>query len=86
MIRLPVPLLLTATNSSRSGAQQREDQALSAAELRLLQLIPSGEVITRLPLPLLLSATSKPNSAAQQIAVQLLLDAAVRRVQLRPSI
>ena len=32
MIRLPVPLLLTATNSSRSGAQQREVQTLSAAD------------------------------------------------------
>jgi hypothetical protein len=56
--RLPVPLLLTATNSSRCGAQQREVQALSAAELRLLQLIPSGEVITRLPLPLSLMPTT----------------------------
>jgi hypothetical protein len=56
--RLPVPLLLTATNSSRCGDQQREVQALSAAELRLLQLIPSGEVITRLPLPLSLMPTT----------------------------
>jgi hypothetical protein len=37
MIRLPVPLLAASTKSSRSGgAQQREDQALSAAELRLV--------------------------------------------------
>lgn len=53
--------LLTATNSSRSGAQQREVQTLSAAELRLVQLIPFGEVITRFPLPLLLTATSSPS-------------------------
>ena len=47
MIRLPVPLLLTATNSSRCGDQQREVQALSAAELRLLQVIPSGDDLPR---------------------------------------
>ena len=75
MIRL-LPLLATATSSSRCGDQQRQAQVLSAAEVRLVQLLPSGEVITRLPVPLLLNATSRPSSAAQQIATQLLLVAA----------
>ena len=36
MIQFLVSLLATATSSSRSGAQQSELQALSAAELRLV--------------------------------------------------
>ena len=85
MIRL-LPLLATATSTSRCGDQQRQVQVLSAAEVRLVQVLPSGEVITRLPVPLLLNATSRPSSAAQQSAIQLLVLAALRRDQLRPSL
>jgi hypothetical protein len=42
----------TATKRLSCGLHAMEVQKLSAALVRAVQLMPSGEVITRLPLPL----------------------------------
>ena len=56
--RLPVPSLLTATNKPLPYVT--EYHWLPAAELRLVQVIPSGLVITRLFVPVILTATNRP--------------------------
>ena len=58
----PVPLQLTATNKPLPPTVPyvTEDQPLSDADVRLVQVTPSGLVITRLPVPLSLTATNKP--------------------------
>ena len=56
---------------------------LSAADVRLVQVIPSGLVITRLPVPLPLTATNKPLPYVTEY--QSLFAADVRAVQLTPS-
>jgi hypothetical protein len=60
----PVPVLLTAQNSPNSFAQVTDRQSLSAADVLLVQVIPSAEVITLFPVPLLLTAQNSPNSFA----------------------
>ena len=45
----PVPDSATATNKLLPNVTER--QALSAAEVLIVQLIPSGEVITLFPVP-----------------------------------
>ena len=51
----------------------------------MVQVIPSGLVITRLPLPLFETATNRPTSADQHTDSQLLSAALVRMVQVIPS-
>ena len=58
MTRLPVPVLDTATKSPFPYVT--ELQSLSTAEFRLVQLMPSVEVMTRLPDPVLDTATKSP--------------------------
>ena len=58
MTRLPVPVLDTATKSPFPYVT--ELQSLSTAEFRLVQLMPSVEVMTRLPLPVAETATKSP--------------------------
>ena len=70
MTRLPVPLSETAQNSRNSGDQQTDHQLLSAAEVREVQVIPSGLVITRLPVPSSETAQNKRSSGDQQTAFQ----------------
>jgi hypothetical protein len=54
------PELATAQKSDNSGAQQTEFHALSNPEvLRVVQVIPSGEVITRFAVPELATAQNK---------------------------
>ena len=67
--RLPVPELATATKRpfwtvafgfEESLAKVTPYQVLSAAELRLVHVTPSGLVITRLPVPEIATATKRP--------------------------
>ena len=85
MTRFPVPLFDTAQNSRSSGAQQTEFQLLSAAEVRDVQVIPSGLVMTRLPVPVFETAQNSRNSGDQQTDCQALSAAEVRLVQVVPS-
>ena len=57
-----MPEYATVTNSPTSGDQQTPYQALSAAEVLRVQLIPSGDVITLLLAPEAATATNSPNS------------------------
>lgn len=64
------PSLFTAQNKLISGAQQTEFQDASVGLVRIVQLIPSSDVITRLvpcPAPLV-TAQNRPSSGAQQTA------------------
>jgi len=58
--RLEMCQLATATNlcCPAGPPQTTEFQVLSAEELRVVQVIPSVEVITRLPVPALATATN----------------------------
>ena len=56
--RLPVPVEATATNNPLPYAT--DSQELSAAEVRLVQVMPSGLVITRLTAPDKATATNSP--------------------------
>jgi hypothetical protein len=67
---LPVPLEETATNNDNSGDQQTERHTLSAAEVIIVQVIPSDEVITLLVEPVEETATNNPNSGDQQTEFQ----------------
>ena len=58
MTRSPMPVLLTATKSPLPYVTDR--QLLSAAEVRLVQVMPSGLVMTRLPEPSPATATKIP--------------------------
>lgn len=80
MTRVPIPLCPTATNNPlpKVTAVHR----LSAAEMRLVQVIPSGLVITRLPVPDEATAT---NISLPYAIVNQLLSGEVRLVQLIPS-
>ena len=60
----------TATNNPNSGDQHTDLQSINVAVL-LVQVIPSGLVITRVPLNA--TATNKPNSGDQQIERKSLL-------------
>ncbi len=60
-----VPMLATAANVDRSPDQHTELQLLSAADVLLVHVIPSDEVITRLPVPEDATAMKRLNSAAQ---------------------
>ena len=71
----------TAQNSPSSGDQQTDSQLLSAALVRMVQLTPSGEVMTRLPVPLMETAQNSPSSGDQQTDSQPLSAALVRMVQ-----
>ena len=77
-----MPLLLTATNSPSSAAQQSATQFWSAAAGWTFQRMPSLEVITRLPLPVPATATYSPSSGDQHTDSQL-LSAAERTVDQR---
>jgi len=83
--RLPVPVTLTATNKPLPYVT--EYQELSAAEVRLDQVIPSGLVITLLPVPLALTATNKPLPYVIEYHRRISISsaAAVRLVQVIPS-
>ena len=67
MTRSPVPLLETATN--RPLPKVTESQTLSAALTLIVQLIPSGDVMTLLPVPVLATATNRslPNIIERQL-------------------
>ena len=60
-----------------------EDQPLSAAEIRGVQVIPSGLVMTRFPIPLLDTATKSPFPYATEFHE--LAAAAVLNVHVIPS-
>jgi hypothetical protein len=60
-----------------------ERHSLSAADVREVQVIPSGLVITRLPVPVGLTATNKPLPYVTE--TQELFAADVRLVQVIPS-
>ena len=60
-----------------------ELQEISAAEVRLVQVIPSGLVITRFPVPEKATATKSPLPYVTEF--QLLSAADVRLVQVTPS-
>ena len=79
--RLLVPLELTATNKPFPNAT--DCQLLFAADMRLVQLIPSGLVFTRLSVPLELTATNKlfPNVTDSHLLFKL----GCRVVQVSPS-
>jgi hypothetical protein len=64
---LPVPVEDTATNEDSSGTQMTLFQALSAAEVLVVQVIASGLVITLLPVPEVLTATKRPSVLLQVI-------------------
>jgi predicted DNA-binding protein len=80
MTRLPVPEYATATNILSSLDQHTERQLLSAADVRAVQVIPSGLVITRLPVPEYATATNILSSLDQHTEYQLLSAADVRAV------
>ena len=78
---MAVPLLLlTAANKPFPYVT---DLQLLSAEERLVQVIPSGLVITRLPVPSILTATNKPLPYVTEY--QLLSAGVVRLVQVIPS-
>ena len=83
MTRLPVPLSATAMNNESSGDQHTEIQLLSAADVRDVQVMPSGLVITRLLEPEVPTATNKDTSGDQHSPRQLLFAAAGRDVHVR---
>ena len=68
-----VPLLATATNKFILDAHTIDVQLTLAAEVLLVQLIPSGEVITRFPVPVLDTAANNPKDGDQLIPVKVLL-------------
>ena len=53
---------------SEFGDQQGDTQLLSAALVRVVQVTPSGDVITRLPVPVLATAQNRPISGDQRHA------------------
>src|SRR6185437_12681122 len=79
--RLPVVEKATATNWPAPNATPSQPSSIES--VRLVQVIPSGLVITRLPLPELATATNRP--APHVTEFQVLLAAAVRAVQVMPS-
>ena len=85
MTRFPVPVYATAQNRRSSGDQQTEFQLLSVAEVRDVQVIPSGLVMTRFPVPVIATAQNSRSSGDQQTEFQLLSAAEVRDVQVIPS-
>ena len=76
-----MPLRATATN--RPLPYVTSFHKLSAAEVRAVQVIPSGLVITRLPVPLFATATNRP--LPYVTLLQLLSAAEAREVQITPS-
>ena len=72
--------MLTATNKPLPYVTDR--QLLSAADVRLVQVVPSGLVITRFPDPVALTATNKPLPYVTEY--QALSDADERLVQSIP--
>jgi hypothetical protein len=76
-----VGLFASATNIPFPNVTDR--QSLSLAEVREVQLIPSGLVITRFPVPLVETATNNPFPCTTEC--QRLFAADVREVQLIPS-
>jgi hypothetical protein len=80
MTRSPAPVVATATNKDSSDAQHTERHSLSAADVRAVQVTPSGLVMTRLPAPEIATATNKESSGAQHTERQALLAADVRVV------
>lgn len=85
MTRFPVPDWLTATKRANSGAQQTELQATSAAEVRVVHVMPLGLVMTRFPVPESLTATNNVNSGDQQSETHVLSAADARDVHVIPS-
>ena len=62
MTLLFVPDVATATNSLSSGLQTTLLHELSAADVLVVHVIPSGDVITRFPIPDHATATKIDNS------------------------
>ena len=89
MTRFPVPVLLTATNVSWPAGPPHVTafHSLSAADVWLVQVIPSGLVMTRFPPPNSLTATnvSWPAGPPHVTAFHELFAADVRLVQVIPS-
>jgi len=89
MTRLPVPLRAMATNfcCPVGPPQATENHQLSAAEVCVVQVMPSGLVMTRLPVPVLATATNFccPVGPPQTTENQLLSAAEVCVVQVMPS-
>ena len=87
--RFPVPVEATATNNScPAGPPQVTDlQKMSDADVREVQVMPSGLVITRFPVPVVATATNNfcPAGPPQVTDSQPLSAADVRGVQLMPS-
>lgn len=79
-----MPFCAPAQKRPSSGDQQMEVQLLSAALARVVQVTPSGDVITRLPVPLLATAAKRPSSGDQQTEFHI-LSALVCVVQVTPS-
>ena len=75
----------TATNRYSSGAQHTLLQVLSAADVRIVHVIPSGLVMTLFPVPFSETATNKYNSGDQHTDRQELSAADVRVIQFTPS-
>jgi hypothetical protein len=81
MTLLPVPETATAAKIDNSGAHVTDIQSLSAADVRDVQVMPSGLVMTLLPVPETATAAKIDNSGAHATENQLLLFALVRVVQ-----
>lgn len=89
MTRLPLPLMETATNFCCPVAPPHvtESQPLSAADVRLVQVMPSGLVMTRLYVPVEATATNFccPAGPPHVTERQALTAAGVRLAQVMPS-
>jgi hypothetical protein len=87
MTLLPVPAFATATKIPSEGDQVTEFQLFaSIAEARLVQVIPSGEVMTLLPAPAVAEVATKSASVGDHAILDHTKSAAdPRAVQLIPS-
>jgi hypothetical protein len=84
MTRFPGPFVATATKRERSGDQHIEVHKRSAADERIVQVIPSGLVMTRFPTPPCATATKSERSGDQHTEFQLLAVGVALCVQLIP--
>ncbi len=80
-----VPLAAQATKRDACGDHAILSHWLSSADVREVQVVPLGEVITRLLLPSCDTATNSPFSADQQTARHWFAAAAVLAVHVTPS-
>jgi hypothetical protein len=65
MTRLPEPVHATATKMDSSGDQHTPNQLLSAADVRVVHVMPLGLVMMRLPVPVHATATKMDSSGDQ---------------------